>query len=50
MTSVRADVDADVAVMTLVGDPVARERVAPSSSKLLSTHEGSGEADSFLAA
>ena len=57
MTSVRADVDADMAVMksamTLEGDPMAHgahERMVQSSPKLLSAHEGSDEADSFSAA
>ena len=52
MTSVMVDVDADVVVMTLVGDPVARgasEHMAQSSPKLLSVRGGSDEADSFLA-
>ena len=43
MISVRADVDADVAVMTSAGDPTvraARERVVQSSPKLLSTRDG----------
>ena len=44
MTSVRVDMDADVAVitsaMTSVGDPVVRERVVQSSSKLLLAREG----------
>ena len=43
MISVRADVDADVAVMTLAGDPTARaarERVVQSSPKLLSMRDG----------
>ena len=53
MTSVKADVDANVVVMTLVGDPVARgarKCVTQSSPKLLSAREGSDEADSFPAA
>ena len=46
MTSVKADVDADVAVMMLASDPavrVARERVVQSSPKLLSARNGAWE-------
>ena len=38
-----------MAVMTSAGDPVACERMAQSSPKLLSARGGSDEADSFLA-
>ena len=38
-----------MAVMTSAGDPVARERMAQSSPKLLSVRGGSDEANSFLA-
>ena len=38
--AIRADVDADVAMMTLTGDPAAHERVVQSSPKILSTREG----------
>ena len=40
MTSIRADVDVDVAVMTSAGYPAARERVVQSSPKLLSARDG----------